>query len=425
MKKVLMIAYLFPPMGGGGVQRTIKFAKYLPQFGWEPAILTVEEKNYKSSWWKILDPELLEDLPEEAKIYRTFSLDYIFQGKIGKLVHYLCRVLFIPDDQIISWFPFALREAVKILRNEKIDAIYSTSIPYTNHFIGLLLKKLTKKPWIADFRDPWTTNPNYRILSPVHAKINRFCETLIYKCCDTIITSTEGYRHNILVNFHFVKPEKVIAITNGYDPEDFRGIEKTSNNTTSFTITYLSGSSYGDYFLRDFLKGMKTLFDINPRVISKIKVNLLGEDPRGVHLINHFGFPNGVFYFLDYVSQKHVGKFLLNSDLLLLVLPAEKKWENCIPQKTFQYLGAGKPIFAIVPEGCAADLVRNSNAGVVVNPQDSEKIAETIYSFLQKKERGELEYFSDFLAVKNFDRRIITDSLAQILNRAIKNRNEE
>jgi len=414
-----MIAYFFPPIRGGGVQRTVKFAKYLPQFGWQPAVLTVGQNRYKTARQVDLDWELLDDLPNEVQIYRTSSVDFLFRGKIGRLIHYLMQTLFVPDDQMLSWLPFALKKAINIMHEDNIQAIYSTSTPYANHFIGCFLRKVTGVPWVADFRDPWTTNPNYRSLSPIHTKAKRFFESRIYRDCDVIISSTEGYKQDLLNNFPFVRPAKVKVITNGYDPEDFLGSPINCNGEL-FSMTYLAGSSYGDYFLGCFLKGLRTLLEQEPNLSSKIRVNLVGEDPKGVRMVRRLGFPNDMVHFVQYVPQKHIGRLLSSSDLLLLLLPPQARWKNCIPQKTFQYLRAGKPILAVVPEGSTAELIRATKTGMVITLGDCNKIAETIYELFKRKETGELKYTPDFAMIRKFARERLTEQLSDILNRLVQ-----
>lgn len=412
MKKVLMITYLFPPIGGGGVQRTVKFAKYLPQFGWEPLILTVEEKNYKGGWWQIPDPELLEDLPKETKIYRTFSLDFIFQGKIGKLIHYLARILFAPDDELISWFIFALQKGVAIIKDENIDVIYSTYAPITNHFVAMFLERITGKPWIADFRDPWTTNPNYRPLSPIPATVERYCESQIYKNCDFILTSTEGYRQELLANFPFVKQEKVLSLTNGYDHEDFEQIETSlEKDATKFTITY-PGSFVYDRSPEWFLKALKLLIEREPKLKKKIQVNFVGTHDEQRTLVSELKLEEMVF-FRGFVSHKEAVNWMLNSDVLLQVLTP--RHVNCLPQKIFLYLKAGKPILALVPDGSCKDLVLEANAGIVVDPHDINKIAEAIHELFRRFQSGE-KFEPKSEIVQKYDRRLLTQKLAQVLN---------
>jgi len=411
-----MIAYLFPPIGGGGVQRTVRFAKYLPRFGWTSAVLTVEEKKYKSGWWKTLDPELLQVLPSEISVYRTFSLDWIFQGRPGKLLHYLSRIFFTPDDQFITWLPFALKMGLKIISKEKIDVIYTTSYPYSNHLIGLLLRKITEKPWIADFRDPWTTNPNYRPISRIHKSIDKYLESQIYKNCDFLLTSTDGYRQELLNIFPFVDQHKVHVITNGFDPDDFEGVKQNSSKQPEkcFTITYLAGSSYGDLFLGPFFRGMKLLMDGHPEVIPRVRINLIGENPKGVKSIKNLGLPEQLVSFIDYIPQRLVANYLIGADLLLLLL--SNGFGKCIPQKAFLYLAARRPILAIVPEGYLAELIRNAKCGIVVDPKNYEKIAETIYFLFRQSERNELSCNYDLSFIKNFDCRNLTGRLAGLLN---------
>ena len=172
MRKVLMIAYAFPPMGGSGVQRTLKFAKYLPDFGWEPIILTASQALMEQQGET--DYSLLDDIPAAAAVHRipdprlrrflsrrpngpamefTDSRQLRRDGTGGYARALAKSLVFVPDAQI-EWLPLALSEAISLVRRHKVDLIWSTSDPFTDHLVAYLLKRLGARPWVADFRDP-------------------------------------------------------------------------------------------------------------------------------------------------------------------------------------------------------------------------------------------------------------------------------
>ena len=152
MKKAIMISYRFPPFAGSGVFKTLKFVKYLRNFGWEPVVISA-----KSSKFAPIDKTLLEEVPDKIKVFRTYSIE-------SKVYRYLPEIVGIngkwyqTPDAFIGWLPSALFKAQEVVKNEKPNVIYSTSPPITSHLIAMLLKKKTGLPWVADFRDPWTDN---------------------------------------------------------------------------------------------------------------------------------------------------------------------------------------------------------------------------------------------------------------------------
>ncbi|KPL02135.1 MAG: hypothetical protein AMJ73_09210, partial [candidate division Zixibacteria bacterium SM1_73] len=200
-RKVLLITYYFPPMGMGGVQRTSKFAKYLPGFGWTPFVLTVKDVHY---WAE--DPSLLEELPPEVKVIRTgsfdplrisFKLKSLFKKRKQRNKYVkestaqrskLSSWLFFPDSKI-GWVPFALLSGLNLIRKERIDLIFTTSPPPSLHLVGYLLKLLTGKPWVVDFRDPWTGYKFEIFPTRLHLFLKNQLVRLIIKNADRIISA--------------------------------------------------------------------------------------------------------------------------------------------------------------------------------------------------------------------------------------------
>jgi hypothetical protein len=176
MKNVLFIAYLFPPRGGGGVQRTVKFVKYLPQFGWQPSVLTAPVRS------GIQDLSLAAEVPPRTAVVRVRGL--VLSHRIPwRLRRWMTRWVFTVDEQI-GWLPFAIRRGSDLLRSGSWHTLYSTSGPYTDHLVALGLKRRTKLAWVADFRDPWLGNFATSFATPLH---RRLCEHLERK----IVTTAE------------------------------------------------------------------------------------------------------------------------------------------------------------------------------------------------------------------------------------------
>ncbi len=264
MKKVLMISYLFPPCGGSGVQRSSKFVKYLPKFNWKPYVLTVRERNL------IKDFSLLRDIPPEAEIFETFSLEKIFiknsekatpeidfidrvkerkmerSGSyfLSRFKKFVNRVIFQPDSAIL-WFPFAVVKGIRILRKYKIDLIYATGNPWTDLLIGAVLKRLTGKPLVVDLRDSWS-------MSEIKKMFDEYFELYTFQLADAIILNNI-YIEKEYANKYPAFKSKMFAITNGYDEEDFINVKSVESNKKKFRVVF-SGTVHSYTPITTFLE---------------------------------------------------------------------------------------------------------------------------------------------------------------------------
>ena len=188
-----MVSFYFPPLGGGGVQRSVKLVKYLPLYGWEPVVLTSSCKDYYA-----FDKSLFEDLPKTLKIVRTPLWDmlpvyeWLYKFRLNALAHYLREreAYFMVPDKRCGWIPHAYEAGLKAITLQKINALFTTSEPYSSHMIGLFLKLRTGIPWIADFRDEWSDNTEYQ-KTYLHTKLHKYLEMLVLKNADIIISTSK------------------------------------------------------------------------------------------------------------------------------------------------------------------------------------------------------------------------------------------
>lgn len=407
-KKVLVVAYHYPPLGGGGVFRTLKFTKYLPQFGFKPYVLTVKNAMYHAR-----DPTLLKDIPKEAKIFRTISLEHKLFPKPFYALKTTPKWIFVPDENI-GWLPFALRQGEKIIKTEGIDVIYATAPIYTNLLIGYFLKRRTGKPLVIDFRDPWTQNVFTKYPTIIHKKIEEKMERTVLKFTDYVITTTEPMRLKLIEKYPFIRG-KCATITNGFDPEDFTGLTRSAPRE-KFTITY-TGFLYGLRTGKHFLIALKELIKEKKETESRIQVLFAGPpNKQTADLVRELGLQNVVRIF-GYISHQESLKLMVDSDVLLLIIAAEESYDEkigslMIPGKTFEYLGAKRPILALVPSGATADLIRATKTGIVTPPNDINSIKQAIFKMFQEWERGNLGTIrSD---ISEYDREMLTQKLATI-----------
>jgi glycosyltransferase involved in cell wall biosynthesis len=410
MKKVLLIAYHFPPLGAVGVFRTLKYTKYLPEFGYQPHVLTVKNPMYREK-----DPTLVREIPKVAKIHRTFSFEHRIL-RVPRLLNINLKWFYMPD-QNIGWFPFGVSTGSKLVRKENISVIYATSPIWTSLLIGLFLKKKTKKPLVVDFRDPWTDNWDIKYPTRFHERFERKMEMSILTQADYVTVATDSIRNNLIKKCPFIE-SKIETITNGFDPEDFKNL-KICKKTGKFTITYV-GSIYGLLTAKPFLIALKELVKEMKGFKEKVEAVFVGncgkETPQ---LVRELGLEENV-RFVGYVPHRKGLEFMVNSQALLLLITLEgSKGEGILTGKLFEYLASRKPIIALVPEnGLAANVIESLNAGTVISPRDVQRLKKAIASYFDQWVAGKLSVATDDASnITRYNRKVLTGRLAQIFDK--------
>jgi glycosyltransferase involved in cell wall biosynthesis len=410
MNKALLIAYHFPPLGGGGVFRTLKFTKYLPDFGYQPYVLTVKNPMYRTR-----DLTLLREVPSYVKVYRTFSFEHRML-RAPRLLNINLKWFYIPDENI-GWLPFGVFTGEKLIKKQNIDVIYATSPIWTSLLIGFFLKRKTKKPLVVDFRDPWTDSSFIKYPTKLHERFERKMERTILSQVDYVTVATDLIKDNLVEKYPFLK-SKIETITNGFDSEDFKDLK--IQETGKFTITYV-GSIYGLITAKPFLRALKELVEEKQEFKENIEVVFVGnygkETPQ---LVKKFGLEENV-NFVSYVPHRKGLEYMVNSQALLLLITIEgPKGEVILTGKLFEYLAARKPIIAIAPEnGLAAKIIKSLNAGTVISPKKVSGIKKAIADFYQlwKMKRKTSVTASNEDDIEQYDRKVLTRRLAEIFEK--------
>jgi glycosyltransferase involved in cell wall biosynthesis len=410
MKRVLVIAYHYPPLGGGGVFRTLSFTKYLPQFGYQPYVLTAKNPMYRPK-----DPSLLKEIPPEIKVYRTLSLEHRILRVPRRLLHVNLKWLYVPDENI-GWLPTAVSTGANLIKRERIGAIYATSPAWTSLLIGFLLKKKTKKPLIVDYRDPWTDNVFIKYPTQVHRLIERKMEEKVLSQADFVTVATESIKNSLMERYPFLK-SKIETVTNGFDPDDFKNV-RIYPNPDKFRITFI-GSIYGLLTAKPFLSALKELFEENRKLKEKMEARFVGNFGRETpKLVEEYGLRENV-KLIDYVSHGKCVEYMMNSEALLLLITIEGSGgEGILTGKLFEYLASGKPIIAIVPtKGLAAKMIESLEAGAVASPRDVPSIKKTMLTFYEKWAKG--DQFRGRGNVDIYNRKFLTQHIAQIFDKIL------
>ena len=427
MKNILMIAYSFPPSALPGVYRTLYFARYFPQNGWIPIILTVPEDSYP-----VVDYSLLSKIPKHLDIFRVpyigKSIDILMQKNVRGnqgLAHQKLswmrkislklkeQITFFPD-KMVMWVLPAYHYAKQIIQKGDIHLIYTTSPFNSVHLIGYLLKRTTTIPWIADFRDPWLHA--FTEWTDMQRRIQNILEYQVMMHADRIITVSMELMDDALERFPSLNPKKFSVITNGFDPEDFDDVVYQPEE--KFIITH-TGGFYGKRSPITFMLALKQLFSENPEIGKNTKVRFVGSFDKTIESeIKQMGLGENMGI-IGQVSHKEAIQYQCNSDLLLLI-PGPKTLT--LPGKFFEYLASRKPILALTEYNTeSAMLVRKTRSGIVVNPNDISQIKNALYSmYVEYESDGLLEV--DLKAIERYSRPFLTQMLATVCEEVLENR---
>lgn len=448
-KKVLLIAYQYPPIGGIAVQRPLKFSRYLGEFGWHPCVLTV-----KNGYSPSQDESLLQEIPEDVAVLRASDLYAAFlrwyqrrgsarsapaaaadgaaapaasasavPGSASRPSSFPRRLfraakgwkdrLLIPDEQIF-WFPAAVRLGLQAIRQHQVQAIYSTSGPATAHLVAYWLKKRTGLPWIADFRDPWTQNLHVQQVCAAEEAMER----AVMENADVVLTVTRSFADGFAAKYGGAI-RRLEVIYNGFDPQDFAAIEPLRDDPR-FTLLY-GGILYGKRSPRVFLEGLRLALDRGYVPQEDITVHFAGifdypGKTENQDLVRRLGLESNV-RLLGYLSHRETIARMKGADILLLIGDVDAKAGQYIPGKLFEYMAAGRPVLSLSVPGEAASLVQQYSLGVVSDPQDPTQVAKHLGLLYErwKKERV-LPGTQQDGQLSPFDRREQSKRLAELLD---------
>ncbi len=426
-KKILIITYYWPPAGGPGVQRWLKFAKYLPEFGWEPIIFTPENPSYP-----LIDESLMKDVPENLEIIKTKIWEpYQLAEKLNKsnkkfkagqfdvgnnqswkskLSIWVRGNFFIPDARVF-WVNPSVKFLEEYLKNNKIDVIVTSGPPHSLHLIGLnIKKKFSDIKWVADFRDPWTEISYYKHLKLTNKsdKKHRQLESEVFKNADitlaTSYTDAENFRKN---------GANALCITNGFDESDASKTSADSVSSTKFTLSYIGVLEQ----LRNpenLWKALDDLVKTDSDFAENFSIKFVGRiDDRILESIEKSSLRNHINN-LGYLSHDKAIDEMSNSTMLIITNFPNESSKGIIPGKIFEYLATGNQIISFGPdEADVSKILEETKAGKHFSYSDSETIKQFILAKFELWKSGKLVKNSQ--NIEQFSRRNLTKQLSEIL----------
>lgn len=428
LMNLLVVAYYFPPMGLSGVQRILKFVKYLPEFGWRPIVLTAGDTAYYA-----MDESLLEEIQpmidqDLIRVYRTKSGGMPAEKlskKSGKLLklsrasyqRMRSKVLqtFLQPDSRVKWKKAALQVATDIYAKEKIDAILSTAPPYTDFLIARELRAKYGTPYLLDYRDAWVSNSVLNFYAtPFHKAYARKLEDDCLRGSDSVTVVNRKMKEVLLQDYNFLTHEDITILPHGYDPEDIqqaKPIADTLRDPEKFRITY-AGAFYVGRSPKALLEAALLAMKKEPSLAKDLELVFVGILQKEYQkLIKKMGLEKNVLE-RGYLDHAESVAMLLASDVLWMTMSDDIS----SPGKLYEYFGTRKPILGLVPKGSHTEkLLKDYGAATVCKPDDVKGIAEGILSLYQQWLKGKKTQVPNEEFVQSFDRRLLTKELARRL----------
>jgi glycosyltransferase involved in cell wall biosynthesis len=429
MKRVLFVTYYFPPSGGPGVQRSLKFAKYLPSFGWAPTVLTVrpERASYPS-----LDLKMMEEIPPGLPVERTGAWDpyalyaqllgqkkeeavgVAFIGgeeeswkqKLGKWVR---ANLFLPDARV-GWVPFAVRRGMELLDREPFDVILTSGPPQSVHLTGRALARRSGLPWCADFRDPWTDISYYQELplTPGARRIDASLERSVLSEADRVIAVSPSLRRMLASKTQ----TPISVIMNGFDETDFRGTEVRQQE--KFVIAHVGNlaASQNPDALWKALRQMR-----EQGLIPDLRLLMVGNVDAAVRKeIAEYELEE-ILDFVPYVPHDEAVAYMRGASLLLLCINRVPDAECIMTGKLFEYLASGRPVLGIgPPEGDAAAVLDETGAGSMYRHGEAESVGAYVLRHYEAWKSGQPLPGANHEVAAPFSRRGQAEQLASLLS---------
>jgi glycosyltransferase involved in cell wall biosynthesis len=430
LKKALILTYYWPPGSGPGVQRWLKFSKYLPKFEIQPTVITVKDGSYPSA-----DASPLDDIPNDLTIHHTktvepFAIYNALRGKKGnsvevgmgnlkgkpsflsKVANYVRANYFIPDARK-GWNSFAYKKALEVIDNDKPDCIITTGPPHSTHLVGERLKRETGIPWIADMRDPWTTIYYNAFLNRTEKtkKKDKALEDLVLSKASAVVVASAAMKDEFSD-----RSKNISFIPNGYDDEDFQNLKQIERD--KFILAY-AGNLKSNQNCSALWTALKELSE-NADFKANFRLEVTGNVDEGI-IIEWENL--GLKELIDvspFVPHKQSIEIMHSAHMLLLPIPKSENNKGIITGKIFEYLASRRPILSIGPkDGNAAEILSMCGKETMLDYSDKIGMRTMISSAYDGYKSGNLSRVTGNEIYRNYSRLGCTEQLSNVINQTV------
>ena len=419
MNHALFVVFHYPPeASSSGVLRTLKFSRYLEEYGWRVTVLTLARDAFE-----ITDEKLEAQIPASIRVVRTRYLNTRRHLAIRGIYP---AILAVPDTWI-GWYPWAVAAGRRIMTEDPVDLVYSTSPHPTAHLIARTLAKRAQVPHVADFRDPWHEDPPEPGTPAVVAWFAPRLERMVMKSAAHVVTSTTQLRDTLRERYADDGPAKFTATLNGYDEADFAALPAREPRSSERLVVVHAGNINADF--RDPCPLLEAIaravaegtIDPSRILLRFIGGGSYGESDRVRKCVEQSRLAGSV-EFLPRVPYVEALSALANADLLLL-LQASEDTTSLVPAKLYEYLRSMRPVLALVLPGATSEVIAQTGGGWLANPRDARALQSAFVEIYRLWVRGTLaEHHANLDALRQFDRRRLTGELATIFDGVVGNR---
>lgn len=437
MKKILFVAYHFPPAGGGGVQRSLKFVKYLPESGYLPIVLTIEAPDDRR--WTPKDQALMDEVPAAVKIHRVTIPDEVHVP--GKLERAARELLGMRSRFGRTWMDRVIKAGTRIAEEEKPDLIFVTMSPFDGADACAEISRRTGIPWVADLRDPWALDEFQLHRTRWHRELEKLQMAKSLESAALIIMNTPESARRVKEALPRLRGSKVVSLTNGYDASDFAGVVEPIGGGT-FNIVH-SGYFHAEsglverarqrqyrllgrtvpgverlprshyYLLQAFEQWLKEA----PEIVDSIRVHCVGVLSKSDQALINNSPAKALFACSGYLNHAECLRYVRGADLLFLPMhkmpPGMKA--GLVPGKTYEYMAAGRPVLATLPDSDALDFLEQAGTGVFTRPGDVAGLLAALKEQYSNWQSGRSAMGWNAGYVQRFERRNLTVELAGFL----------
>lgn len=424
MFKVLVIAYYFPPMGLSGVQRTLKFVKYMKNYDWEPTVLTAGATAYYAHDYTLLE----ETEKAKIKIIRVGGKDInsrmAYKGTvkmpseiIRKFLSRLSATFFVPDNKK-GWCKKAVVKARELLSNEKYDLIFVSGPPFSSFRMAVKLKNEFNLPLIIDYRDLWFGNQFGFYPTPLHNYLHKTMEYAVLKAADKITVTNRKIKEQLLSVYKFLTFDEIFILPHGFDPADFQDLSIDKKIKTKMILTYI-GIFYEFITPKYFLKAFKKLLIERPEIGSRIELHFVGilrkENERLIRKLELQGCVKDH----GYLNHKDALVKAVSSDVLWMMVGRGRNADTVSSGKIYEYFGARKPVLACVSNGAVKNSLIEYKASFLVEPDDIDGIKNMIINIYELYNKNQLPV-PDEEFIEKHRRDNLTDELTKQFSFLVK-----